>query len=307
MSGQQASQAQRIDREAIVANQAAQTAFGPMSIVAVEQYYPEGQRLVQDELACQFLPLGLKSLVRLTRWPPARKLMFNISEKRAPGVWGGVLCRKRYIDEKVLEAMSAGINAVVILGAGLDTRAYRLAALAAIPVFEVDLPENIEYKRAKLQQLYGRVPAHVTLVPIDFDSQELESVLASQGYKTEQKSFFVWEAVTQYLTEGGVRKTFGFLAKAKAGSRLVFTYVRKNFIDGVARYGSDALYQAFRVKEQLWRFGMEPEQVAAFLGEYAWKELEQMGSQEFIAQYVKPSGRALPVMKIERAVYAEKM
>jgi len=278
-----------------------------MSIVAVEQYYPEGQRLVQDELALQFLPLGLKSLAKLTRWPPARALMFNISEKRARGVWGGVLCRKRYIDEKVLEALSAGINAIVILGAGLDTRAYRLALLAGILVFEVDLPENIEYKRAKLQQLYGRVPTYVTLVPVDFDGQELESALASQGYTTEQRSFFVWEAVTQYLTERGVRKTFSFLAKAKAGSRMVFTYIRQDFIDGTAIHGLEALYQGFRVKEQFWHFGLVPEQVPAFLQEYSWKELEQAGSQEYTTRYVKPSGRAIPVTEIERAVYAEKI
>jgi len=218
-----------------------------------------------------------------------------------------VLCRKRYIDDKILEALRTGIEAVVILGAGLDTRAYRLAALAEIPVFEVDLPENIEYKTARLEHVYGRVPAHVRFVPVDFESQELESALAAQGYPTGQKSFFVWEAVTQYLTEGGVRRTFSFLAKANAGSWLVFTYIRKDFIDGVARYGLDALYQAYRVKGQLWRFGMDPKQVAAFLEEYAWKELEQMGSQEYMARYVKPSGRALPVMEIERAVTAEKM
>ena len=87
----------------------------------------------------------------------------------------------------------------------------------------------------------------------------------------------------------------------------LFTYVRKDFIDGVAGYGSEALYQAFRVKEQLWRFGMVPEEVKDFLGEYAWKELEQMGSQEFTAQYVQPSGRSLPISEIERAVYAQKM
>jgi methyltransferase (TIGR00027 family) len=278
-----------------------------MSIVAVEQYYPQGQRLVQDELAHQFLPLGLKSLVKLTRWPPARELMFNISERRAQGVWGGVLCRKRYIDEKVLEALSAGITAVVILGAGLDTRAYRMAPLVGIPVFEVDLPENISYKRAKLQQVYGRVPAHVTLVPIDFESQELESVLVSQGYRTEQKSLLVWEAVTQYLTEGGIRKAFSFLAKAMVGSRMVFTYIRQDFIDGTAIHGLDALYQGFRVKEQFWHFGLEPEQVPAFLQEYSWKELEQVGSQEYTIRYVKPSGRAMPVTEIERAVYAEKI
>jgi methyltransferase (TIGR00027 family) len=162
-----------------MANQAAQTAYGPMSIVAAEQYYPQGQRLVQDELAFQFLPLGLKALAKLTRWPPIRALMLNLSERRARGVWGGVLCRKRYIDDKLLEAVSTGIQAVVILGAGLDTRACRLAALGAIPVFEVDLPENTAYKRTKLQRLYGGVPAHVVLVPFDFDSQDLASDLAS--------------------------------------------------------------------------------------------------------------------------------
>jgi methyltransferase (TIGR00027 family) len=272
-----------------------------MSVVAAEQYYPEGQRLVQDELALQFLPPGLKSLAKLTRWLPARAFMFNLSEKRARGVWGGVLCRKRYIDEKMREAVSAGLDALVILGAGLDTRAYRLAGGDAIPSFEVDLPENIEYKRAKLQRLYGSVPAHVTLVPIDFDNQDLASVLASQGYRTEYKSFFIWEAVTQYLTEEGIRKTFGFLARARAGSRLVFTYIRKDFIDGTTCYGLDILYRAYRVKRQLWLLGLDPQQVAAFLGEYGWKELEQVGSQEYTLRYIKPSGRAIPV-KIERAV-----
>lgn len=298
---------QGMDGKAIMANQAAQTAYGPISIVATEQYYPEGQRLVQDELAFQFLPPGLKSLAKLTRWPPVRALMFSISEKRARGVWGGVLCRKRLIDDRLLEAVNAGIQAVVILGAGLDTRAYRLAALRTIPVFEVDLPENIEYKRVKLQELYGSVPTHVTLVPVDFESQELASVLVSHGYRIEHKSFFIWEAVTQYLTEEGVRKTFSFLAQAKSESRLVFTYIRKDFMDGTACYGLETLYQVYRVNGQLWCFGLEPKQVAAFLEEYAWKELEQVGSQEYSLRYLKPIGREVSVTEIERAVYAEKL
>jgi methyltransferase (TIGR00027 family) len=176
-----------------------------------------------------------------------------------------------------------------------------------VPVFEVDLPENIEYKRARLRRLYGDVPAHVTLVPIDFDHQELADVLASQGYRTGYKSFFIWEAVTQYLTDEGVQKTFDFLAQARGGSRLVFTYVRKDFIDGTANYGLDVLYQAYRVKRQWWHFGLEPEQVAAFLKGHTWKELEQVGSQEYRDRYLRPYDRALPVMEIERAVYAEKI
>ena len=287
-------------------NRSAKTALGPMVVVAVEQNFPQGNRLIRDDVAYRFLPLGIRSLVKLTRFSPIRGLLIWSSERRARGVWGGIACRKRYIDDRLIEALGSEIDAVVNLGAGLDTRAYRPPALSTLSVFEVDLPENISHKRHVLHQVYGRIPDHVTLVPLDFEHQDLERVLTSHGYQIQQKTFFIWEAVTQYLTERGVRKIFSFLAKANPGSKFVFTYIRKDFIDGVASYGSGALYKAFRVKEQLWRFGMVPEQVGAFLKEYDWKELEQAGSHEYIAQYVKPR-RTLPISEIERAVYAEKM
>jgi methyltransferase (TIGR00027 family) len=291
----------------MVENRSAKTALGPMVIVAVEQNFPQGNRLIRDDVAYRFLPLGIRSLAKLTRFSPIRGLLIWSSERRARGVWGGIACRKRYIDDRLIEALGSEIDAVVNLEAGLDTLAYRPPALSTLSVFEVDPPENISHKRHVLHQVYGRIPDHVTLVPLDFEHQDLERVLTSHGYQIQQKSFFIWEAVTQYLTERGVRKVFSFLAKANPGSKFVFTYIRKDFIDGVASYGSGALYKAFRVKEQLWRFGMVPEQVGAFLKEYDWKELEQAGSHEYIAQYVKPSGRTLPISEIERAVYAEKM
>jgi methyltransferase (TIGR00027 family) len=150
------------------------------------------------------------------------------------------------------------------------------------------------------------VPATVRLVPINFEQQELSAVLADQGYHAEQKTCFVWEAVTQYLSEKAVRATFDFLAQAASGSRLVFTYVRKDFIDGVNLYGAGPTYQRFRVKQPLWHFGLASQQMATLLSEYGWQELEQLGSAEFAARYVTPSGRAMPVSEIERAVSAIK-
>lgn len=278
-----------------------------MSIVAAEQYYPVDRRLVQDDLAFRFLPFSLKVLAALGRWSPVRRMVFNLSEKRACGVWGSVLCRKRYMDDKLRETVPAGIQAVVNLGAGMDTRAYRSFVPGAIPVFEADLPENIAYKQEKVRELYGEVPANVFLVPVDFDNQDLESCLASQGYPIGCKSLFIWEAVTQYLSAEGVRKTMAFLSKAGSGSRLVFTYIREDFINGTNRYGLDALYGVYRGKNPIWRFGLAPERVPAFLEQYGWKELEQVGSREYSLQYLQPIGRALPVTEIERSAYAEKV
>lgn len=92
----------------------AQTAFGTMVIVACEQHVPHAQRLVDDNLAAAFLPPGLRFVVRACRWPSLRNLLIRATEKKAHGVWGSIGYRKRYIDERVLEALQAGVGAVVI-------------------------------------------------------------------------------------------------------------------------------------------------------------------------------------------------
>jgi methyltransferase (TIGR00027 family) len=276
-----------------------------MVTVAIEQHFPKNQRVINDELAYGILPPGIRPYVWLTRPGWARDLNFRLSERSAPGVWGGVLCRKRYIDDKLVESVGQ-IDAVVNLGAGFDTRAYRLPALADVPVWEVDQPENIEPKRVRLRKLFREVPAHVTLVPIDFDREELGAVLASHGYSADRRTFFIWEAVTQYLTDTGIRTTFDFLAKAARGSRLAFTYVCKDFLDGQAIYGQEGLYRKY-VKGKIWLSGMDPEGVANFLGAYGWRVVEHLGYEELAERFVKPTGRELPTTPIERMVYAEKM
>jgi methyltransferase (TIGR00027 family) len=223
-----------------------------------------------------------------------------------PGVLGNI-CRKRYIDDRLVEALGTGINSVVILGSGLDTYAYRIPMLSTLQVYEVDLPQTIAYKEGKLQQLYGSVPSHVKLIPIDFDRQALGDVLTSHGYTYDQKSFFIWEGVTQYISETAVRTVFKFLAGTRPGSRIVFTYIVKDFIDGEKTYGLERLYRMTRVKNPMWQFGLHPSHVAAFLGEYSWKELEQVGDDKYRQRYLKPAGRAEAALEIERAVYAAKI
>jgi len=285
---------------------AAKTGSDPTVLVAIEQLFPKDQRIIDDVLAYRILPLGVRAYVWLMRFSAARNWMIRVADKRFPGIWAGLVCRKRYIDEKLTE--SAGqIDAVVNLGAGFDTRVYRLSALADMPVWEVDQPEIVEPKRARLRKLFGTVPAHVTLVPIDFDHEELGPVLAAQGYSGTERTFFIWEAVTQYLTETGIQATFDFLAKAARGSRLAFTYVRKDFLDGQAMYGGEAVYKQYVLRDKLWLFGMAPEEVENFLGAYGWRLVEHLGYEELAERYVKPTGRKLVSSPIERMVYAEKL
>jgi len=288
-----------------MAQAAAKTGAGPTVMVAIEQYFPGRQRIITDELAYSVLPFGARALVWAMRPPPARNWMVRATERAFPGLWSGIMCRKRYIDDALIAA-SQEIDTVVNLGAGFDTRAYRLPSLAEIPVWEVDQAANIKSKQDRLRQGFGRLPENVTLVSIDFDQETLGPALVSRGYTEHKRTFFIWEAVTQYLTETGIGATLEFLATAPHGSRLAFTYVLKDFLDGENLYGQERLHERY-VKSNIWLFGLDPRNVSDFLDPYGWRVTEHLGCQELAERYVKPTGRGLTCSPIERIVYAEKL
>lgn len=288
------------------ANKAARTAWGSVVQVALEQYIPRQQRIVQDALAYRFLPKYLRLLVRTASPKVVRERLLVAVDRKVPGIRGGILCRKRYIDDRLGEALDARPDAVVILGAGMDTRACRLPQGRDVPVYEVDLLENIEAKATALRRVVGEVPAYIRLVPVDFDRHDLGSALEVAGYVPGCTTFFVLEGVTQYLAELAVRRMFTLLQSAGAGSQLVFTFIRRDFIEGREMYDLERLYRQTRIRQSFWHFGLEPESVGAFLEPYGWLEEEQVGSEEYRARYLRPAGRALPVMAIERIVHAVK-
>ncbi|MGD1237409.1 SAM-dependent methyltransferase [Mycobacterium seoulense] len=287
-------------------NPAAQTAFGPMVLAAVEHNEPAGRRLVDDDLAELFLPAPLRWLVAATRVGPVRRLMIRGSEWTGRGLWANLACRKRFIGDKLTEALD-GIDAVVILGAGLDTRAYLLTRQVRVPVFEVDLPVNVARKVQTVRRVLGGPPMSVRQVALDLERDDLLTALAEHGYHTDYRTFFICEGVTQYLTEATVRRTLEGLRAAAPGSRLVFTYVRRDFIDGTNRYGTRTLYRSVRQRRQLWHFGLQPDEVGAFIGEYGWRLLEQAGPDELLQRYVEPTGRKLTASQLEWSAYAEKL
>lgn len=274
-----------------------------MVLAAIEQNEPPGRRLVDDDLAELFLPAPLRLLVAATRAGPVRRLMMRGSEWSGRGLWANLACRKRFIGDKLAEALD-GIDAVVILGAGLDTRAYLLTRQIRIPVFEVDLPVNVARKLKTVRRVLGGPPMSVRQVALDLERDDLLTALAEHGYRTDYRAFFICEGVTQYLSEATVRRTLEGLRAAAPGSRLVFTYVRRDFIDGTNRYGTRTLYRSVR---KLWRFGLQPDAVAAFIAEYGWRLLEQAGPDELVQRYVQPTGRKLKASQLEWSVYAEKI
>ncbi|MUM17222.1 SAM-dependent methyltransferase [Mycobacterium sp. CBMA271] len=285
-------------------NPAAQTAFGPMAIAAIEQHQPRGSRIVDDDLAAAILPGSLRWFVRALAWTPLRNLLVRLAERAGQGAWSIFVCRKRYIDDQ----LAAGqFDAVVDLGAGLDTRGSRLAPISPIPVFEVDQPVNTAVKRRAIKRAIGKVPPSVHLIPVDFQRDDLADALRRAGHDITARTFFIWEGVTQYIPEPAVRATLAALSTAAPGSRIAFTYVQRDFIDGSNLYGNTILYKRFRVRSQVWMFGLSPDAVAPLLAEYGWRVVEDVSGPEFQERYLTPAGRQLSTTELERTVLAEKI
>ncbi len=286
-------------------NAAAQTAYGPIVLAAIEHNEPPQHRLVDDELAESFLPKRFRVLVSLTRSAALRRAAIAASERTGPGLWASIACRKRFIDERLSDPLN-DTDSVVVLGAGLDTRGCRIARHSALPVFEVDQQINIDRKTAVLQRVLGTPPASVHLVPVDFEHDALIPALESHGYRSEQRTFFIWEGVTQYLTPEAVRSTLAQLGDAAPGSRLVFTYIRQDFIDGTNTYGAEPVYRRFRKRRQVWKSGLVPEHVGDLLADYGWRLVEQAGPSYFRDLYIRPTGRDMTASPVEWTVLAER-
>ncbi|BBX70833.1 SAM-dependent methyltransferase [Mycolicibacterium psychrotolerans] len=284
---------------------AAQTAVGPMVVAAIEHNEPPHRRLVDDDLAASFLPGHLRALAALSRTAMVRRALVAASERGGPGLWSSIACRKRLIDERLSDPLTE-IDAVVVLGAGLDTRGCRIARHSDLPVFEVDLPVNVRRKAEVLRRALGGTPASVHLVPVDFEHDDLMDALRSAGYDSTARTFFIAEGLLQYLTPDAVAATLSQLSSAAAGSRLVFTYIRQDFLDGTDTYGADAVYRRFRGRRPVWRSGLVPEQLGDWLADLGWSLDEQAGPSYYRDLYIRPTGRPLAASPIEWTALAHR-
>lgn len=273
------------------------TALVPAVCRLIEQYEPEKTRLFTDPV----VPDLVSPVIRLMLQAGAmRSFTRQQTEAVAEGIYGAQVCRTRYIDDAVLRSLTEGIGQVVILGAGLDTRAYRLPGIQAVKVFEVDLPRAQEEKKKKLQKHLGRLPENVTYVPADFDRQALEQVMAGTNFDRSRPAIFVWEGVTQYLSEQAVSRTLSFIGSCAPGSRGVFTYVLKSVIErrsGIP--GAERLLD--RVQESApWIFGLEPGGLREYLEAFHLRLVRDAGNVDYQVMYLRPLGRAMKVFEGER-------
>lgn len=169
-----------------------------------------------------------------------------------------MLVRTRFVDDCMRRALEDGVTQVVILGAGFDTRAYRLQdLLGERKIFEVDYRSTQQIKKRRLEEAFGALPHHVRFVQIDFKHDKLLDVLTHAGYRSGEKTFFIWEGVSMYLPEEAVRETLRMIAGSSAsGSSLAMDFAESATIDLLHRFPNLSQHKYTTDWGEPWIFGI---------------------------------------------------
>jgi methyltransferase (TIGR00027 family) len=237
-------------------SQASGTAMGTAAVRAIESEKSASIRICYDPLARRLTETWFYLLI---------KLLYGYGERRTRGALTFIVCRCRYFDDYLEECLKSGAGQVVILGAGLDSRAYRGELLQrAVKTFEVDHPATQASKIKRLKKVLGKIPSHVTYVPIDFEEDTLDKLLA-HGFDRSLKTLFVWEGVTAYLHAAAVDATLAWVrANAAPGSTIIFDY-QYNGQDPAHEQSSYVYGALSRVSGERRAYGIEKGQIKEFL------------------------------------------
>jgi methyltransferase (TIGR00027 family) len=195
--------------------------------------------------------------------------------------------RSRYAEDEVACAVARGVRQYVVLGAGLDTFAYRNPH-AGLRVFEVDHPATQAWKREQLEAAGIAIPAALTFVPIDFERQTLAEGLGQSGFDLSAAAFFSWLGVTPYLTRDACMSTLGWVAKMPAGSGVVFDFaVDPALLNAGQRQALDALSERVARYGEPFQLFFDPENLRNELRGMGFQRTEFLQGEELNARYFK--------------------
>jgi methyltransferase (TIGR00027 family) len=218
-------------------------------------------------------PIGLRLVGE--RYP---RLMERALHRVGRDFRGFMAARSRYAEDRLAEAVANGVTQYVVLGAGLDTFAYR-NPFPALRVFEVDFPATQVWKRSMLEEASIPLPSNLEFVALDFEHQTLAEGLAKGDLELDKPAFFSWLGVVPYLTLDAFRATLGVVAQMPAGSAMSFDYaVAPETLSPVGRIAFDRLSERVAAAGEPFQLFFTPEDLEAEVRGAGFRRVEQVDS-----------------------------
>jgi methyltransferase (TIGR00027 family) len=252
----------------------------------LETSVPEHQRLFVDPYARRFLAWPLSLVGGLAALPGGGQLARYVIDRRWPGMRASVVARTRLIDDTLSALSSQELGQFVILGAGFDSRPYRLDCVRNVQVFEVDHPDTQRVKRRRLARALPALPANVSFIPTDFNLHQLGPAMEASGFSRTRPTVFLWEGVTNYLTEHAVDATLRWCAQAADHGLLLFTYVHSDVLSHPEMFaGAQRMHATLAKVDEHLTFGMDPAVMGPFLAQRRLDRQWDLGATDYRARY----------------------
>lgn len=220
----------------------------------------------------------------------AAKILAEPEKQQNPyarGMRAFMVARSRYAEDHLHDAVARGVPQYVVLGAGLDTFAYRNPyPLEALRVFEVDHPDTQLWKRQLLDRERIPAPASLTFVPVDFERQSFAEALAGSGFEVERPAFFSWLGVTPYLTLEAFRATLRAIGSMPGESGVTFEYMlpRSSF-SFREKMVLDRLAQKVEAAGEPFQLSFSPDQMPQELTSAGFRMIEEMTTDQINERY----------------------
>jgi len=236
-----------------------------------------------DHLAEIFLPAFAKVILNV---PVFRKAFMS---KVAPsGIYEYVLARTKLFDEIFLDGLAKRVYQIVILGAGMDTRALRFTSKnQGTRIIELDIEKTQQPKIEILDRKQVELPKELIFASIDFNRQSLSDVLINAGYQRDQQSLFLWEGVTMYLNSDAVDGTLSFIRESsQKGSCVAFDYIYASILRQENKfYGEKQIFETVSHAGEGWTFGIEQGEIEQFLTEHGFNLMSHYTPSELEERY----------------------
>lgn len=198
-----------------------------------------------------------------------------------------MVARSRYAEDQLAACVARGVHQYLVLGAGLDTSAYRgISVTENLRAFEIDHPHTQAWKKECLQAAAISIPGSVCFVPVDFERQNLEAELEAAGFRPDQPAFVSWLGVVPYLTMGAAARTFAFLGRFPEGSGVAFDYaVSPSSLGFLERMAVRALSRRVARAGEPFRLFFAPTELEEFLRKHGFRRIEQLTGKEINERY----------------------
>jgi methyltransferase (TIGR00027 family) len=270
---------------------ASKTALGVAIRRAAHQIMEE-PRILDDPIAVRLVGSGFPKQMERAMHPVGRDFRAFMA------------VRSRYVEDQLARAFAHGVRQYVVLGAGLDTFAWR-NPFEGLQVFEVDFPATQEWKREMLAAAGLAIPDNLTFVPLDFEHHTLAEGLADAGLDQGLPAFFGWLGVIPYLTRKAFRTTVEMIGKLAAGSGVGFDYaLPPETLSEAGRTAFNALAERVAAAGEPFQLFFRPDELEQELLAAGFQRVDQMDYGQINDLYFKDRADGLKLSAVGLAMLA---